>query len=192
MKLVFKCAIPVLVLAFFGCASTSAKVDYSALAREQSFDYFLPSSNFAKSFSTIDEAEEYVNTAAAKYVQTISQRREKGRAGRLHGPAIEDAPVVVYCFFYANDRNGILDLSAVSKEDLPTVLRQSVGSRLYFCVLYNDRAAVIPSYYTAPGYEYRHADQAPYFNLSGNQYAADYPLGWDMDKMFSYLRREID
>jgi hypothetical protein len=192
MKLIFKCAIPVLILAFSACASSSQKVDYSALAKEQSFDYFFPSSNFAKGFSSLDAAEEYVNTATAKYVQTIAQFKEMGKAGRLKGPAREDDSVVVICFFYASDTGGSINLSEVDKDDLPGVLRRTTGSRLYFCVLCNDRAVVIPSFYTAPGYSYRQNTQPSYYNLSGNRYDADYPSNWGVDKAFSYLRKEIN
>jgi hypothetical protein len=192
MKLIFKSAIPILIFVFSACASTSDKVNSSALAKEQPFDYFFPSSNFSKNFSSLDEAEEYVNTATSKYVQTVSQFKAMGKAGRLKGPSKEGDAVVVHCFFYASDRNGSINLSEVNKEDLPNVLSRTTGSRLYFCVLDNDRAVVIPSFYAAQGYSYRDNTQPPYYNLSGNRYDADYPSNWGVDKAFSYLRKEIN
>jgi hypothetical protein len=192
MKLIFKSAIPILILAFSACASSSEKVNYSALAKEQSFDYFFPSSNFSKTFSSLDEAEEYVNTATAKYVQTIAQFKAMGKAGRLKGPSKEGDVVVVHCFFYASNTNGSINLSEVDKDDMPGVLSRTIGSRLYFCVLNNDRAVVIPSFYVAQGYLYPDNTQPPYYNLSGNRYDADYPSNWGVDKAFSYLRKEIN
>ena len=116
----------------------------------------------------------------------------KGLAARLQGPAVDEAPVTVFCSIYTQNRNQQMDLSDIGDE-LPNVVRQSVSAILFFCVFYNDRVTSISNFYLAQGYRYTDGNsQVKKFIINDNMYEADYPVGWGIGKAFSYLRREIN
>ncbi|MDR1143598.1 MAG: hypothetical protein LBK77_05170 [Spirochaetaceae bacterium] len=191
MKTALKICAFILVIEMLGCASSAS---YNSLAREKSFDYFFPSDDFAKTFSTIDEAYEFVSAASIKFSQNVStKRRNKGLAARLRGPAINDSPVTLVCLIRASDINGAIDLSAVPKE-LDVTLRRSEDALLFFCVFYGDRAISLSNFYLDPKYSgYSNGNaQVQKFGILGNTYEADYPIGWGIEKAFSYLRGEIN
>ena len=193
MKFVFRRIIIFLALAFCVCASAAGKENYTALAKEHPFEYFFPSSNFTKTFSSIDDAELYINTATRKFDQSSYKKRAKGLGARLKGPAIKNAPVTVVCMMFAIDKKmNRIDLTTKNTNDLPDALRQAISATLVFCVFSNDRAASLSNYYLAQGYKYTSSSNMQSFTISGNRYDAEYPVGWNIDKAFKYLRKEID
>jgi hypothetical protein len=195
MKMVFKIGTLILVMEMLGCASfASRNVRYDSLAKGKSFDYFFPSSDFVKTFSTIGEAYEFVNTASVKFSQNVSnKRRDKGLAARLRGPAVKDSPVTLFCLIRASNDGGAIDLSVVGDE-LDAALRKAEDALLFFCVFYGDRAISLSNFYLDPKYSgYSNGNvQVQKFGILGNTYEANYPVGWGIEKAFSYLRGEIN
>jgi hypothetical protein len=190
MKFSFKIVLFVSFINLFGCASISQSVHYSSLAKEHSFEYFFPGSDFKIKFSTVDEAYEFVNVADRKFAQTLSnKRRNKGLGAKLLGPSIEDAPVILVCMIRASNNNGSIDLSKIDK-DLDFVLRKAEDALLFFFVFYNGKAASLSNFYLDPKYSgYTDGNsQVKKFGLFGNTYEAEYPVGWGIEKAFEYLK----
>lgn len=191
MKLLTRGIIAILLLCLSGCGSISRNIYYSNLAKEYPFEYFFPSDNFFKDFSSIDEAYEYINTATAKFSNTVSnKRRDKGLAARIYGPEIEDNPVSVVCMIRASDTNGNIDLSEIDQET-GAVLRRADDAVLFFCIFYADRIVSLSNFYLDSrysGYSSGNA-QIKSFRINGQSYEADYPVGWGIEEAFNYLRR---
>jgi hypothetical protein len=181
-------------MGMLGCASVSRSAHYSNLAKEKSFDYFFPSSDFVKTFPTVDEAYEFVNAANVKFSQNVSsKRRDKGLAAKLQGPAVRESPVTLVCFIRASNTNGAIDLSVLGGE-LAATLQKAEDALLFFCVFHNDKAISLSNFYLDPkyaGYSNGNA-QVRRFGLLGNTYEAEYPFGWGIEKAFSYLREELN
>jgi hypothetical protein len=182
------------LLALTGCSSMARNMYYADLAKEHDFEYFFPASDVAREFSTIDEAYEFVQTASTKFSQAVSNKnRNKGLGAKLFGPAITKAPVTVIYWVRASDNNGSIDLSKID-QPMDTVLRNAEDALLFFIIFYNDRAVSLSNFYLDPKYSgYSNGNsQVKEFTLSGNTYETQYPVGWGMDKVFLYLKGEID
>lgn len=181
-----------LVLGTTGCASIGRNKYYADLAKAQDFEYFFPSSNFNRTFSTIEEAYDYVKTAQAKFSKSVDKPLAKGLAAKLTGPSVEqDKPVFVGCFMQASSASAI-DLTKIDKP-LEVVLRDATSAAVIFLVFYQDRGVSIPSYYLQSGYVFISGNaQISSFRSHGNSYEAEYPVGWGTEKAFSYLQQEID
>ncbi|GHV81765.1 hypothetical protein AGMMS49991_03230 [Spirochaetia bacterium] len=173
------------------CASIKRDMHYSDLAKEHEFAYFFPDSDFLFDFSTLDEAYDFVKTASAKFSQTLSNKnRNKGLGARVYGPNLEmKEPVLVVGWINAQDENDAIDLSNGNIENL---LRKSEAAYLFFMVFYEDRIVSLSNYYLDPKYSGfgDGNDQVESFRISGNTYKADYPVGWGIEKVFSYLKGE--
>ncbi|MDR0584774.1 MAG: hypothetical protein LBG57_10575 [Treponema sp.] len=192
MRLFLKMVLFVSFINLFGCTSISQNTHYSKLAKEHSFEYFFPSSDFRMKFSTIDDTYEFVNVADKKFAQVISnKRRDKGLGAKLIGPSIEDAPVTLVCMIRASNNNGSIDLSRVDK-DLSTVLQQAEDALLFFFIFYDGKAIALSNFYLDPKYSgYTDGNrQVQKFGLFGNTYEAEYPVGWGIEKVFEYLKGE--
>ncbi|MDR1970380.1 MAG: hypothetical protein LBQ46_00515 [Treponema sp.] len=179
----------VLIIGLTGCASMSRDKHYADLAAEHDFSYYFPSRSFNRTFATLDEAYEFVNTATAKFAQTVNKPPAKGLAARLRGPVVSrDKPVALGCFMRASS----VDLAKIDRP-LENVLRDANSASIVFLVFFNDRGTSISRYYLKPGYVYTSGNsQAENFNAFGNSYKAEYPIGWGTEKAFSYLKGEID
>jgi hypothetical protein len=168
---------------------------YADLAKEHEFEYFFPASDSARGFSTIDEAYEFVRTASMKFSQAVSnKKRNKGLGAKLFGPALTKAPVTVVYWVRSSDMNGSIDLSKIDKP-MDTVLRQAQDAILIIVIFYNDRVVSLSNYYLDTRYSgYTNSNaQIKEFRLLGNTYEAKYPvIGWGVDKVFQYLKGEID
>jgi hypothetical protein len=182
------------LLALTGCSSMARGMYYADLAREHDFEYFFPAADSIREFSTIDEAYEFVRTASAKFSQAGSNKnRNKGSGAKFFGPALTRAPVTVVYWVRASDLNGSIDLSKIDKP-MDTVLRQAHDAILILVIFYNDRVVSLSNYYLDTRYSgYTNGNsQIKEFRLLGNTYEAKYPIGWSVDKVFQYLKREID
>ncbi|GHV62370.1 hypothetical protein AGMMS49587_09020 [Spirochaetia bacterium] len=176
-----------------GCASISRDVHYAELAKEHDFEYFFSDSDFRFDFSTLDETYDYVKTASAKISQALSNKnRNKGLGARLYGPMIKtERPVSLIGWIRAQDSSKAIDLSNGNIENL---LRKSDAVYLFFIVFHEDRIVSLSNYYLDPkygGFSDGNA-QVKSFKISDNTYEADYPMGWGIEKVFSYLKGEID
>ncbi|MDR0568908.1 MAG: hypothetical protein LBG87_06855, partial [Spirochaetaceae bacterium] len=193
MKKIGLFALPVLVFGLLGCASTKRDAQYSALAKEKSFDELFPKSAFYRTFPSIDEAYEYVNIASAKFGQSVgNKRRDKGLGAKLIGPPVPTGPVTVVCYMYAGTGgvSGNIELSEIDKP-LETVIREAnTDALLIFMVFTNDKAAALQTYYLDPKYSgYSNGNaQIKTFGVFDNTYEADYPIGWGIEKAFQYLQ----
>jgi hypothetical protein len=182
----------ILALGIIGCASLERDKYYAGLAEEHDFEYYFPSSNFNRTFSTPEEAYDFVKTAQAKFAKSVNKPLAKGLAARLTGPAVEqDQPVSIGCFMLASSGSNI-DLTKIDKP-LEAVLRESNSAAVVFLVFYQDRGVSIPSYYLKEGYVFTSGNaQISSFRSFGNTYEAEYSIGWGTEKAFSYLKKEID
>ncbi|MDR3341504.1 MAG: hypothetical protein LBT14_01725 [Treponema sp.] len=189
MKKIFRLFWVILTFGLVGCSSIS---HYADLANEYSFEYFFPSYSFHRTFSTIDEAYDFVNTASAKFSKSVNKSSAKGLAAKLIGPAvITDNPVAVGCFFRATNSNSDINLSKIDKP-LEIVLRDAISATIVFLVFYNDRAVSISDYHLQEGYVYTSNSQMEGFKSFGNSYETNYPVGWGIEKAFHYLKGEIN
>jgi hypothetical protein len=167
---------------------------YADLAKEHDFEYFFPAADSAREFSTIDEAYEFVQTASAKFSQAVSNKnRNKGLGAKLFGPAITKAPVIVVYWIRASNGTSSIDLSNID-QPMDAVLRKTADAKLFFVVFHNDRAVSLSNYYLDPRYSgYSNGNaQIKEFGVAGNTYEAKYPFGWGVDKVFQYLKGEIE
>ena len=180
------------------------KVDYRKIAYEQPFEKLFPSSDFKHTFSTIDEAYDYINIADRKFGQTVRiPLKGKGNlAAKLSGPMPNDAPVTVYgwirAFIIVNrttNRSSMINLREITIP-LETVLQRNdiVHVFMVFIIFYNNRAVAIPRYYLDSRYTgFRDGNAHPKtYSIDGIPYNTKYPIGWGIEKSFRYLRGEID
>ncbi|MDR1148209.1 MAG: hypothetical protein LBK66_06205 [Spirochaetaceae bacterium] len=194
MKRTLKFGFICLIFSLAGCASVQQGKHYADMANEHDFEYFFPGYSFNHTFSTIEEAYEFVNVAQTKFSRSVNKSAAKGLAARLTGPAVEnDKLVSVGCFVTAYNSNGSIDID-LSKIDQPleTVLRNSISVSVVFLVFYQDRGVSISKFYLAPGYWYLTNSQYNRFIHQGKIYETDYPIGWGIEKAFGYLKKEVN
>ncbi|MDR1286914.1 MAG: hypothetical protein LBK08_04820 [Treponema sp.] len=163
------------------------------MADEHDFNYFFPSSDFTRAFSTIDEAYDYVNAASIKFGRASSKSSAKGLAAKLTGSAPEeDTPVSLVCYLRASDGSGTVDLSG-RDNPMENALRRAVSATLVFLVFHNDRAVSISDFRLAQGWVYSSGNaQIGQFTVNDTTYTAEYPVGWGIEKAFGYLKDEIN
>lgn len=194
MKRVLGILLVVVVLCVSGCATAEGKKNYSALAKENSFDYFFPSPSSTRYFSNLDEAYDFINTAQAKFVTSSGKSRAKGLAARLIGPpVVREKPVTVSYFIQAGNPASI-DLTKIDKTQttLEKTINSAVSATLVFLVFYQDRGVSLSNFYLASGWVYNNNSQFKSFDFGNAKYDADYPVGWGTDKAFAYLRKETN
>jgi hypothetical protein len=178
-----------LIFSLVGCASSQHDRSYADMAKEHNFEYYFPSYSFNHTFSTIEEAYEFVNVAQIKFSKSVDKSAAKGLAAKLIGPTVEnDKPVSVGCFVTAQDANVSIDLSKIDKP-LETVLRNAISVSVVFLVFYQDRGVSISRFYLAQGYSYLSNSQYNSFTYQRNTYKTDYPIGWGIEKAFGYLKK---
>ena len=198
MKNVFGIIMIFVILCFSGCATTSDGKNYSEMAKEKDFNYFFPYISDIRNFATIDEAYDFIKTAQIKFSSATGKSKAKGEAAKLNGPLVtqplvtHEQPVVMGYFMQASTASEHIDLSKIDKP-LETVLRESVMAAAVFMVFYEDRGIVIPDLYLQNQYRFN-TGQYRYESLSFNyeRYNVDYPPGWNTEKAFSYLKKEIN
>jgi hypothetical protein len=192
MKNIWRIAPVVAVLCLCGCASQGG-VNYADKAKEHEFSYFFPRSAFVRNYATIEEAYDYINTAQMKFSATAGKPRAKGLTAKLSpSPSVSgEQPVTVVCFMYAQDTKTGIDLS--DPATMEKSIRDSISALFVFMVFYEDRGIAIPGFYLKSGYQYTSANSNPkQFSYNNTTYDAEYPVGWNIDKAFSYLRKEIN
>ena len=200
MKRFFGFVLVTVVLSLSSCATISSTIgstisagmNYSALAKEQSFDSFFPSPSSTHYFATLDEAYDWVNIAQAKFTSSSGKSRAKGLSAKLIGPTVKnEQPVTVSYFMAASTRNNSIDLSKIERT-LEAEIKDAVSATLVFLVFYQDRGTSISNFHLKSGYTYNTNTQYSSFTYKNETYDAEYPTGWGVDKAFSYLRKEID
>jgi hypothetical protein len=182
----------VIVMLFAACATTSGGKNYSALAKEQSFDYLFPGRDAVINFAGLDEAYDYINMAQVKFTSSSAKRKAKGLAAKLIGPPlVMEQPVTVSYYINAAEGTGSIDLSKIDKP-LETVIRDAVSASLVFLVFYEDRGVSLSNFHLKSGWRYSSNSQIRSFNFNNTMYETDYPVGWGIDKAFNYLHKKIN
>ena len=175
---------------FAGCVSLERDQKYAALAAEQQFSHFFPSTAHVKVFPNLEEAFEFINTAQYKLRKSIRMNRAQGLSAKLLGPSLDGKyPVVVACYVYASDASRLIDLSKATN-DLEAKLQNRVAVTNVFLVFHKDRAISISDFYLMDGYRFDSNRQHTFFRFNENDYETEYPVGWGVDKAFQYLGAE--
>jgi len=180
------------LLSFSGCVSTEQNKHYTDISKNNDFSYFFPMNVETRTFSTIEEADDFVNAAQIKLRSSINKPSAQGLAARLIGePVAKQQPVVVFHFVVASGRAGNVNLDN-SREDLKGKLLDAISVSSVFLVFYGDRAVSISDFYLDDHYRYSSNSQYKGFNFDGHFYKADYPVAWGTSHAFKYLTKEID
>jgi hypothetical protein len=193
MKNAWKLLLLIAVLCLCGCASQGGK-NYSSIAKEHEFSYFFPQPAVVRSFDTLEEAYDFIKPAQLKFASAAGKPRVKGLVGKLIGPPVPgEKPVTLVCLLGASTADGAnIDLTDTSKP-MEESIKKAISSLELFMVFYGDRGIVIPNYFLHSDYEYKSGNtQFQQFTFNKNTYDTDYPVGWNTEKGFGYLRKEIN
>lgn len=175
-----------------GCASLEDGLRYAELAEAHGFEYFFPSSSFTRTFASLDEASEFINTAQAKFASSTMKKSAKGLSAKLSGSGMDGyEKVTLVCILTGSTKTEPIDL-AISKEPLEDVLRGAVSATCIFLVFHDGRGAAMTRFYLKDGYQYSSNSQYKGFTVKGDSLAAEYPVGWGVKKAVQYLKKEID
>jgi len=176
-------------------ATAEGGKDYTALAKEKSFESIFPRASQSYYFAGLEEAYDFINTAKARFTLSTGKERGKGLSAKLGGPPVTgQKPVTVTYFFEAfdwNKKDFSIDLTKIN-QPLEKVLKDATGALLVFMVFYGDRAVSLPTYYVSRGWQFSNNSQYDSFNYNNKKYDATYPVGWSIEKAFSYLKKEIN
>jgi hypothetical protein len=190
MKKIYGIVLVAVLLCISGCAT--AGKNYTALAKEKSFDSFFPVPSTSFYFADLDEAYDFINTAHAKFTSSSAKKKAKGLAAKLVGPpVVKEQPVTVCYFILASNGKNEIDLAKIN-EPLEKVIRDAISATLVFMVFYQDRGTSLSNFHLADGWAFNSNSQFRSFNYNKTNYEADYPVGWSINKAFSYLKKEIN
>jgi len=186
----------IILVAVFLCISSYAAAeggkDYTALAKEKSFESVFPVPSKSYYFDDLDSAYEFVNIAQARFTLSSGKSKAKGLAAKLTGPAVANKqPVTISYFMAATDGKSEIDLTKINVP-LEKAIKNAISATLVFLVYYKDRGVSISNFHLASGYMYNSNSQYSAFTYNNKEYKAEYPIGWGVDKAFSYLKKEID
>jgi len=174
------------------CVSTPAGKNYFTIAKEHTFDYYFPSAAATRTFSSLDEAYDYIKCAQIKLSYSADKNYAKGLIATLSGPeVVGDKPVTVTYFILAQNKDKSIDLSKI-KDPLETVLREAISVSSVFMVFNSDRGISISDFLIKSGYRYSTNAQYKDFKFNKNLYKTSYPIGWGIDNAFKYLNKEIE
>jgi hypothetical protein len=191
MKFSIKAIFVLGVLILTSCASMQDQIKYENAAKQNEFSKYFPSVNGEFTFSNSDEAYDYVNEALAKFAQISGKRRAKGLAATLTGPVVRlsqtQTRVVYFVSSFGGDGNNVLT-GKENSEELQKLAKSTIGSYIAFMVFYNGKAVVITSYFLAENYVFSNNSFQTNFKYANGDYKADYPIGWNAEKAFTYLR----
>lgn len=169
--------------------------DYTALAKEKSFESIFPRASQSYYFASLEEAYDFINTAKARFTLSTGKQRGKGLSAKLSGSPVTGQKPVTVCYFFEaydwNKKDFSIDLSKIN-QPLEKVLKDATGALLTFMVFYGDRAVSLPTYYVSSGWQYNSSTQPDSFHYNSKKYDATYPVGWSIEKAFSYLKKEIN
>jgi len=175
-----------------GCASLEDGLRYAELAEAHSFDYYFPSASFTRTFASLDEASEFINTAQAKFASSVMKKSAKGLSARLVGDKMDRGEqVTLVCILAGSTKTDSIDLSKAG-EPLEGVLKGAVSATCIFLVFYDGRGAAVTRFYLKDGYQYNSNSQYKGFTVRGDSFTAEYPVGWGVKKAVQYLKKEID
>ena len=193
MKTALGITLVLAVFCFFGCESAPNNTQYRNMADEHDFNYFFPSGQFGKSFVTAEEAYDYVKAAQLKFSSTSGKIKAKGNAAKLVGTPISPGmlPASVYCLIWVQGNDNRMHYWDF-KEPLEKVINSCISAIVTFLVFYEDRGIAIPGYYIRTGWRYDNNQSKKSYDYGGRTYSAEYPAGWNVEKAFRYLKKEIN
>ena len=187
-KLIF---VVIMVASLMGCASMKEEKYYKSMAKEHPFSYYFPASTVARTFSSLEEAYDFIFAARIKLNTASGKRTAKELAARLTGPEIKHKnPAVISYYVTAQSKEGNIDLT--NTKDIEPLLRNAIAVNCVILVYYDGRGVSLSDFNLRRGYRFDPNSQHQAFTFGGNQYAADYPVGWGIQKAFQYLRKEIN
>jgi len=179
-------------IVFTSCTSIQDSKRYNDIATNNSFSYFFPSASSIRSFSTIEEASEFINAAEIKLGKTTGKNIAKGLAAKLIGPNVKDDNVVNVAYFLtASNTTSYIDITKLT-ETLEKELSNAISVTAVFLVFYEDRGVSISKFYLQTNYVYRSNSQYEEFQYKGNTYKTEYPVGWGTNNAIKYLKKEIN
>jgi len=175
-----------------GCASLEDGLHYAELAEQHGFEYYFPSPSFTRTFASLDEASEFINTAQAKFASSTMKKSAKGLSAKLSGPGMDGyKQVTMVCILTASTTKDPIDLTKAT-EPLEGVLKGAVSATCIFLVFSDGRGAAVTRFYLKDGYQYSSNSQYKGFTVKGEPFTAEYPVGWGVKKAVQYLKKEID
>lgn len=182
----FALLLAVLVL-FSGCISSADSARYREMTEWKEIDDYFSATKGMLTFSSLDEAYDFINCAKIVLRKDTFWHREKGQAAIISGPQIEnEEPVTVVYILdaFSNKRN----FSVKDGEVGNALIDDALGTVLYFLVFYDDKVISTSDYYIEEGWYWPYNTQTQSFMYQKNLYIADYPRGWGIEKAFEYLR----
>ena len=184
--------IGIVVLFLTSCASLQEGKSYSDMAKKNTFEYYFPSYSVVKTFETLDETYDFISEARIKLRTASDKSTAKGLSAKLSGSEVKrDQPVTLAYFIMAGTATGSIDLSKAGS-DLESVLRNAITVTGVYLVFHEGRAISISDFNLASGYTYNSNSQIKRFTFGGEEYTADYPVGFGIQKAFKYLKKETD
>ena len=176
-----------LFLIFCAFMPLSAQANYAKEARQHDFEYYFPAVNGEKTFDNLDAANTYINEALAKFSQSSGKTREKGGGATLNGPVqnIRNVRVVYYITAFGRNGENILTDKTV---DIQKEVRNAVGASLVFLIFTNKKSACYSGWYLKSGWRFSSNNRRKDFTVNGNRYTADYNAGWNVNKVYDYLK----
>ena len=174
------------------CQSDPKAVQLRDLAKGQSFDYYFPKASSSRTFSSLDQAYDFIREAQAKIELSTNKSSVQGLTGRLIGPAMDlGEQIRVVYFLRASTVSTPIDLRNATTE-LEADLRSAIAVTSVFLVFYGDRAISISDFFLQNGYHYDSNTQYEKFTLDGKPYQVSYSIGWGTEQGFKYLRKEVE
>jgi hypothetical protein len=160
---------------------------YAEIAKNNSFSYFFPSTFSSRTFSTVEEASDFINAAQIKLSHTTRKNPAKGLPGKLIGPSIKgDKPITVINILGASGTSADVDLEHTTKS-LEENLTDAISVSCLFLVFTQDRGISLSKFLLKDGYQYTTNSQIEWYQVGGTKYQVTYPLGWTADAALKYL-----
>lgn len=170
-----------------GCASMQQSSHYSEIAKNNSFAYFFPSPSSVHTFSTLEEASDFINAAQIKLSSTARKNPAKGLPAKLSGSGIKgDKPITVVNILGASGTSSSVDLKNTTLS-LEENLSDAISVSCVYLVFTQDRGVALSKFFLKDGYQYSTNSQIQWYAYNGTKYNAEYPFGWTAGDAFKYL-----
>lgn len=179
----------ILSVILLGCVSSAENARYREMTEGKEIDDYFKATSGILTFSSLEEAYDYIFCAKLVLKRKTFWNREKGLAAILTGSEIDsESPVTVFYMVEAFSNESWLN---IPEGLVGTALeKEALGAITVFMVFYGDKAVSVTDYYIEEGYMWPHNDMPEVFKFSEYTFLADYPRGWGMEKAFEYLRGE--
>ena len=186
MKLPFLFVLSFLLL-FCTFPSLSAQSNYAKEARQHEFEYYFPAISGERAFDNLDAAFTYMNEAMAKFNQVSGKQRAKGGGGTLTGPVQNIRNVRIQYSIKPYGKDG-MPIALDKTADIQKEIKNNVMAELVFLIFTNKKSACVTSYYLKSGYRFATNFKQSQFTAYNVKYTADYPSGWNVNKVYDYLK----